>query len=134
MYQTSPFPNTNNNNNKKSNTRSVWSYSDIHMYSKSKTHSSYFSMKMHLQNKLRQERNLFKKRLLSSFFLSFFLSFFSFLSFLNMKKTPILKALALYSFKHYNKWDSLSTTLSFHSFMHVCERVFFICSFHSFIL
>ena len=52
---------------------------------------------MRLQNDIRQKTNLFKKRLLSSFLLSF----------LNIKKTAVMKALTRYSFKNYNKRDSL---------------------------
>ena len=51
-----------------------------------------------------------------------------------MKKTTVLKALTHYSFKNYNKCDSLSTTVKvFISFGCVCVRVFIHSFVHSFI-
>ena len=110
------FPN--DNNNKKVTPDQ---YDHIHMYSKSKTHSSYLSVKMHLQNEI-----IFKTSL-SSFFLYFVLSF------LNMKRTPVLKALTQYSLKiimgviHFQQPSKV-----FISFIPVCMRSFVRFFIHSF--
>ena len=81
---------------------------------------------MHLLNEIRQERNLFKNVSVLSFSISFFLSF------LNMKKTPVLKVLTHYSFKNYNKNDRQSVHV-----IRSCVRAYvrsFVRSFvHSFI-